>query len=75
MCVKSRMTKNIPEIIERLGGPSELARQLGKPTTTVASWAIRRSIPVKFWPVMVVTASKRGIKLDYERLVNLHLAS
>ena len=69
------MIKNIPDIIERLGGPSALALHLGKPITTVASWKDRKSIPVEYWPAMVVTASKRGIKLDYERLVNLHLAS
>ena len=69
------MTKNIPDIIERLGGPSALAHHLGKPITTVASWKDRRSIPVEYWPALLIAAGKNGIKLDYERLVNLHLAS
>jgi len=65
--------QSVPDIIEKLGGATALADQLGiKATTTVASWKDRKSIPIEHWPKLLDAASAKGIDLNYEQLVKLH---
>ena len=47
---------------------SDLATDLGKPYTTVQSWAQRGSIPAKFDLDLVTAAQKRGAQLTLEML-------
>ena len=65
---------SIPELIEKLGGSTAIARSLGMQSmTTVASWKSRRVIPVEYWDGLLGVAWKRGITdLSYEKLVKLH---
>ena len=65
---------SIPEVVEKLGGATFIAKQMNKPAmTTVASWKIRGVIPVQYWPGLIKIARQRGLDwLTYERLVELH---
>lgn len=47
---------------------SDLAADLGKPYTTVQSWAQRRSIPARFDLDLIEAARKRGVALTLEDL-------
>lgn len=38
---------NISELIDRSGGVTKFARELGLPIATVSSWGLRNQIPVK----------------------------
>jgi hypothetical protein len=42
------------------------------PMTTVASWSVRGSIPVEYWPQLVDLAKTADIDLTYVRLVAVH---
>jgi hypothetical protein len=64
--------KNIADIVEAFGGPTALASALNRPMTTVASWAVRGSIPVEYWPELVDLAKTADIDLTYVKLVAVH---
>ena len=57
-------------IIEKLGGPSVLARSLDRPVATVSAWKHRKSIPSKYWPQLIAHASSIGVDLTYEALAS-----
>lgn len=54
--------QTIPQIIEELGGPSRLARDLGHPVATVSAWKHRGKIPARYWPDLVSLAREKSIK-------------
>jgi hypothetical protein len=59
--------QTIPQIIEQLGGPSRLAREMGLPVATVSAWKHRSRIPARHWPDLVSLARHKrlkGISLD-----------
>ena len=65
--------------IELLGGGSgpkavrAVADHIGRPFTTVASWATRQSIPVDMWPQLIEMAAEKGTEgFTYEALVQAH---
>lgn len=65
--------QTISAVIERLGGASVLASKLHLPSTTVASWKHRGSIPVDHWRKLVATAEEAAVDgITYEKLVELH---
>ena len=68
---------NLPSrLIELLGGPKSVSDRLGKPLTTVASWASRESIPSKVWPDLIAFAREGKISgITYETLVDAHALS
>lgn len=52
------------DIIDQLGGVTELSRQLGIPLTTVSSWGLKNSIPAWRQPTLLELAAKRGEALS-----------
>lgn len=65
--------QSVSDILEKFNGASAVAKILHLPTSTVASWKSRNSIPVDHWSELVEAARQRGIDdLTYEKLVNLH---
>lgn len=60
-------------LIDRLGGPSAVARHLGvSDYTTVSSWARRGSIPVRYWPGLMAVAKDAGFRLTADDLLRAH---
>jgi hypothetical protein len=60
------------EIIERLGGVTEVGRILGKAPQHIWSMKSRGSIPVAYWPALIDAAKTRGISLTADVLTNVH---
>lgn len=57
-----------PEIIERFGGQSALARLIGKGPSTVQYWAKTGRIPSKWQPKLLELAASEGISLEPSEL-------
>jgi hypothetical protein len=53
----------VSDIISRFGTASALARELGVPMTTVASWKQNNQIPAWRQPKLLELAAQRGIEL------------
>jgi len=51
------------EIIERLGGPAEIARETGFPLTTIASWGDANFIPDWRRDALSALANRKSIAL------------
>lgn len=51
------------EIIERLGGPAEIARETGFPLTTIASWGAANYIPEWRHDRLVALAKRKSVPL------------
>lgn len=51
---------NIQTFIDELGGATHIARELGVPMTTVATWKQRGKIPQWRIPALVGLAIKQG---------------
>ena len=60
--------QTVPQIIDTLGGPSSLARELGLDVNVVSSWKHRGRIPARHWPSLIETARKQKLKLTLEQL-------
>jgi DNA-binding transcriptional regulator YdaS (Cro superfamily) len=56
------------KVIERLGGPHQLARQLSVKPVTARAWAIRGQIPAKYWPAIARVPDKDGLTVSIEEL-------
>ena len=61
--------QTIPDIIDGLGGPSALARDLGHPIATVTAWKHRGRIPDCYWDDLIAVAKARRIKLTLESIM------
>lgn len=62
-------------VLDKLGGNSAIAAELGVDDTTVSTWR-RRGIPPGRWPALVKLASQRGIPdVSFESLASLHEAA
>lgn len=65
--------KNIPSLIEALGGSAAVAKFLRRPQPTVCSWMARNSIPHPYWKRIVDLAHRHGMKrFRMEQLWELH---
>lgn len=53
--------KTFTDILKLWPSFADLARDLGLPYTTVASWAARNTIPVAYWQPLIKIANKRNI--------------
>ena len=52
----------ISKLITKLGGPTEVARRLGKTTSVVGSWVKRGRIPINNWAKLIeIGASKEEL--------------
>jgi hypothetical protein len=58
------MAMSTAEIIDQLGGLSEVARQLSVPVTTVSSWKIRNIIPEWRQTAVMRLALEKGVALS-----------
>ena len=56
----------VDQIVTRFGGVRALARLIGKPVSTVASWKDRGSIPDKEKPTVLGAGNSAGIALKPE---------
>jgi len=66
--------RNVSDVIQNLGGPNAIASDLNLPTTTVASWRDRNSIPPVYWPQVVAAAEAKKIKITLEALAAMAVA-
>lgn len=68
--------RTVPELIDALGGASEVARLIARQPSTASEMKRRQSIPVRYWPALVAGAKAKGIDdLTYETLVAVHSKS
>lgn len=54
--------QTVPQIIEALGGPSAVARDLGQKVPTVSAWKHRGKVPARYWPDLVSLARQKAVK-------------
>lgn len=54
--------KTVSELIEALGGSTQLARRLSVPVSTVGAWKARGSIPARYYMTLVQIAKERKVK-------------
>jgi hypothetical protein len=59
------------DIIEKFGGQSALAEALDKGQSTVAYWAKTGTIPMRWWPKLMLLASRRGLDLTVTDLAGV----
>jgi DNA-binding transcriptional regulator YdaS (Cro superfamily) len=61
------------EIIDLLGGTSQLAETLGVQPSTVSNWRVRQVIPGEYWREMVAQAKRKQIKaVTFDALAGLY---
>ena len=56
------------DILLKWPSVSELARDVGKPRSTVNNWIARNRVPVDHWPRLIEAAAVRDISLTYGEL-------
>jgi hypothetical protein len=66
--------EKVPELFDRLGGPSEVARILKCGTSTASEMKRRSSIPVRYWPMLIESEKGREIGLSWETLGRANLS-
>ena len=66
--------KNVPDLIEALGGSTRLAGNLNLPIATVGAWKARGSIPSRYYPSIVRIAAKQKVKgVSLESLIAMRV--
>lgn len=58
-------------LIDRFGGDTELARELGKPVTTVAHWRRAGAIHDRHKPAIIRAGLRRGMSLGIADFVDM----
>jgi hypothetical protein len=71
---KLRMAENVPQLLDRLGGLTEVARLIrpDMPVTTVSGWKIRERIPIEHWDSVIAAAKLKGFSLTERDLKRLN---
>jgi hypothetical protein len=65
----------VPDLIDRLGGPTAFSRIIGKGPSTASEMKRNRSIPVEYWPRVISAAKERGIRgVSAEALMTMHVS-
>lgn len=65
--------ETVTHIIDALGGNRTFAELIGAPHQSTASEMKRRkSIPVRYWPVVLEAARTKGLTLSSDDLVRMH---
>lgn len=64
----------VDELMDHFGGTSDFARALGIKVSTAGEMRRRASIPVRYWPKLRAIARQHKLRLDYEKLVEVHTA-
>ena len=64
----------VPELIDRLGGPTAFSRIIGKGVSTASEMKRNRSVPVEYWPRVIAAARAQGLdKVTAEFLMKMHV--
>lgn len=64
---------SIPEIIQKIGGTGALANIIGVKLSTASEMSRRGTIPVKYWPRLIVGCKFKKIRgVTNDKLVALH---
>ena len=62
----------ISDLFEKLGGNTKVGSAIGKGQTTVSEMKRRRSIPVRYWPKIILAAREKGIDISEADLLRIH---
>ena len=62
----------IGDLFKRLGGNTKVGFAIGKGQTTVSEMKRRRSIPVRYWPLLIHAARENGLEISEADLVRIH---
>lgn len=62
----------VTDIFHEIGGPTKFARALGLKPSAASEMKRRNSIPVPYWPDLIVAMKEKGKPLTYEQLVQAH---
>ena len=68
---ESAMT-DIHKIFDKLDGPGKVAELLGVKPSAASEMKRRKSVPVKYWPKLVIACNEAGLTINYATLVSLH---
>jgi hypothetical protein len=72
----SNAPRSIPELIDKLGGPSEFARIIQKTPSAASEMKRTRSIRVSYWPQIIAAAKREGIPgVTLESLARMNLGA
>lgn len=63
---------NVSDIIEALGGCSSVAKAIGRGASAVSEMKRRGTIPVTYWPAITAEASRKGLPITNDKLVEVH---
>jgi hypothetical protein len=64
--------RDVPAIIEDLGGPTAFGRAIGVEPSTASEMKRRKSIPVRYWPSVLGAAREQGKELTSDDLMAAH---
>lgn len=71
--VHSRPMDTVDDVFKAFGGPTALARAIGVKVSAASEMRRRCSIPVGYWPLLVMAAKDSGVPgINYDRLVAIH---
>lgn len=63
---------DIHTIFDKLKGPGKVAELLGVKPSAASEMKRRQSVPVKYWPKLVIACNEAGLPMSYATLVSLH---
>lgn len=66
--------KTINELYEKFGGSGAVARAIRVKPSAASEMRRRKSIPVRYWPLLIEQAAMAGMLLDNDMLVQMHVA-
>ena len=65
--------RTVSDIFDVFGGPAELGRAIGVTTEHATTMRRRGSIPVRYWPTLLVEARDRHIALTEAEVIAAHV--
>lgn len=65
--------QTVADILKSIGSNAEVARRLGVGTSVISECKRRNSLPVKYWPGIILLAAEAGvIGVNSDTLVMIH---
>jgi hypothetical protein len=65
----------VSQLIEMLGGTTQVAQMCDVASPVVSNWKMRNSIPAQHWRAIVLDAKRRKIAVTYELLGQIHAST
>jgi hypothetical protein len=65
----------VETVFETFGGPTAVANAIGVKPSTASEMRRRASIPVRYWPALVMAANEQGFAINNDALVKMHSQS